>query len=97
MSAGVKGSGSRLAGRPIAQRRGRDTGRGRRILSVAGPSVRGRERTVFLGPVVADRMDPDDLPITVELHQAGDDANWHRPSAPTLADPVAGRAGVSST
>jgi hypothetical protein len=46
---------------------------------------------------VADRMDPDDLPITVELHQAGDDANWHRPSAPTLADPVAGRAGVSST
>ena len=71
--AGWRGRGQGSAARPTAQRLGLDAGTGRRILSVAGPPVRGGERAVFLGPVVPDRVHPDDLPVAGELHRVGHD------------------------
>ena len=61
-SAGVRGRGQGSAGRPTAQRRGLDAGTGRRILSVAGPPVRGGERAMLLGrhePLSAEPSAPN--------------------------------------
>ena len=74
-SAGVRGRGQGSAGRPTAQRRGLDAGPGRRILSLAGPPVRGGERAVLLGPVMPDRVDPDDVAVAGKLDRTGDDAH----------------------
>ena len=73
--AGLRGRGQGSAGRATAQRRGLDAGTGRRILSVAGPPVRGGERAVFFGPVVPDRVHADDLAVAGRLDRTGDDAD----------------------
>jgi hypothetical protein len=65
--AGLRGRGQGSAGRPTAQRLGLDAGPGRRILSLAGPPIRGGERAMLFGPVVPDRMDPHDLAVAGEL------------------------------
>src|SRR6476660_2211136 len=89
-SAGVRGRGQGSAGRPTAQRRGLDAVPGRRILSVAGPPVRGGERAMLLGPVVPDRMHPHDLAVAGKLHRIGHDAHLHRPAAPGVPSPIVG-------
>src|SRR5829696_1038138 len=89
-SAGVRGRGQGSAGRPTAQRRGLDAGPGGRILSVAGPPVRGGERPVFLGSVVPDRMHPQDLPVAGHLHRVGDDRDLHAAAPPGVSDLIYG-------
>src|SRR4030095_7144361 len=89
-SAGLRGRGQGSAGRPTAQRRGLDAGPGRRLLAGAGPPRRGGERTMLFGPVVPDRMHPDDLALDAELHRTGHDAYLHRSAAPAVPDPVVG-------
>ena len=88
--AGLRGRGQGSAGRPTAQRRGLDAGSGRRILSVAGPPVRGGERAVLLGPVVPDRVHPHDLAVAGKLHRIGDDAHLGTAAAPAVTDPIVG-------
>src|SRR4051812_34464753 len=66
--AGWRGRGQGSAGRPTAERLGLDAVAGRRILAVAGPPVRGGVGAVLLAPVVADRVDADDLAIAGQLH-----------------------------
>src|SRR4029453_19314113 len=87
LSAGLRGRGQGSAGRPTAQRRCLDADPGRRILPVAGPPVRGGERTVLFGPVVPDRMDPHDLAVAGKLHRTGDDADLGTAAAPAGAAP----------
>src|SRR5215211_267448 len=86
--AGLRGRGQGSAGRPTAQRRGLDAGIGRRILSVAGPPIRGGERARLFGPVVPDRMHPDDLAIAGKLNRASDDADLDAATPPRVTDPV---------
>src|SRR3712207_1357806 len=88
--AGWRGRGQGSAGRPTAERRGLDAGLGRRILAVAGPPVGGGERAVLLGPVVADRMDPDDLAVAGQLDRAGDNCDLDAAVGRGVPGPVAG-------
>src|SRR4030095_7814970 len=88
--AGVRGWGQGSAGRPTAQRHSLDARPGRRILSVAGPAGRGGERTVFLGPVVPDRMHPHDLPVAGHLDRVGHDRDLHTAAPPSVPDLIHG-------
>jgi hypothetical protein len=70
-------------------------GAGRCILSVAGPPIRGGERAVLFGPLVPDRMHPDDLAIAGKLNRASDDADLDAATPPRVPDPVVGAGNVS--
>ena len=85
--AGLRGRGQGSAGRPTAQRLGLDAGTGRRILSLAGPPVRGGEGAVLFGPVVPDRVDAHDVAVARQLDGTGDDAHLGAAAAPAVADP----------
>jgi hypothetical protein len=86
--AGSRGRGQGSAGRPTAQRLGLDAGPGRRILSVAGPPVRGGEGAVFLRAVVPDRVHSHDVAVDAELDRSGHDRHFHTATPPRIADPV---------
>jgi hypothetical protein len=58
-------------------------------LGLAGATVGRGEGSVLLGAVMADGMDPDDLPIAGDLHGAGHDGYLDLASSPTASDPIA--------
>jgi site-specific recombinase XerC len=56
---------------------------------VAGPPVQCGERTVFLGSVVPDRLDSDDLAVASDLDRAGHDGHLDAAAPQQLADRLA--------
>jgi hypothetical protein len=45
---------------------------------------------MLLGPVVPDRMDPDDLTLDAELNGVGDDTNLGAATPPRVSHPIVG-------
>ena len=43
---------------------------------------------MLLGPIVPDRMDAHDVAVAGQLHRAGYQAHFHRPTAPAVANPI---------
>jgi hypothetical protein len=60
------------------------------IIWVAWSAVGGGEGAVFLGAVMPDRMNPDDLVVAGDLDGFGDDRDLGATAAPATAGPVVG-------